>query len=119
MNSGSGSTTSGPEALLQGGLAFVLAVRRRAATVAEACFCTIMAGLLMGMTVLMVNVAFGGGLGFQFVVNTLYQFANCGALVALPAAALSSGIRFVIVGFHPLPVTAAATCQTPSAIPFS
>jgi hypothetical protein len=95
-------------ALLQGGLAFVLPVRRPASTVAESCFCTLAAGLLMGVAMLAANVAFGGGLGLGFVVNTLCQFANCGALVALPMAALGSGIRFVVTGFRPLPFAAVA-----------
>jgi hypothetical protein len=93
--------------LLQGGLAFVLTVRQPAATVAEACFCTLIAGLLMGAATLAVNVAFGGGLGFRFVVDTLCQFADGGALVVLPVAALGAGIRFVAAGFRPFPVTAA------------
>ena len=48
------------------------------------------------MATLAVNVAFGGGLGFWFVAHTLCQYANSGALIALPVAALGSGIRFVL-----------------------
>ena len=101
-------------ALLQGGLAFILTVRPPVATVAEACFCALVAGLLMGMVMLAVNVAFGGGLGMGFVVNTLCQFASGGVFTALPMAALGSSIRFVATGFRPLPVAAAAARQTPN-----
>jgi len=90
----------------QGVLAFILAVQRPHATVAEGCLCTLFAGLLMGMATLAVNVAFGGGLGFWFVAHTLCQYANSGALIALPVAALGSGIRFVAAGFRPFPVAA-------------
>jgi hypothetical protein len=91
-------------ALMQGGLALFLALRRPQATLSEACFCALLAGLLMGVAALGINLAFGGGLGIWFAVTTLCQFANAGGLVAAPVAALSAALRFMTAGFRPLPI---------------
>jgi hypothetical protein len=64
----------------------------------------LLAGLLMGVAALGINLAFGGGLGIWFAVTTLCQFANAGGLVAAPVAALSAALRFMTAGFRPLPI---------------
>lgn len=94
--------------LLQGSLAFLLTVRRPAATIGEASLCALLAGLLMGVATLAVNLAFGGGLGVAFIVDTLCQFAISGVLTAVPMATLGSSLRFVAAGFRPLPVAVTA-----------
>jgi hypothetical protein len=94
--------------LLQGGLALSMSLRRPQATVAEACCCALLAGLLMGFVTLAVNRAVGGGLELSFVVNTLCQFINNGAFAALPMAVLGSGLRFAAARFRPLPTRTVA-----------
>lgn len=93
-------------AALQAGLAFWMALRRPVASIGETCFCTLCAGLLMAVAMLALNLAFGGGLDFSFARNTLCQFANTGAMAALPMAALGAGLRFMVSGFRPLSVAA-------------
>jgi Zn-dependent protease with chaperone function len=96
-------------ALLQGGLAFFMVLRRPAATIGEACFCTLLAGILMSIAVLAINRAASGGLSVDLVVNTVCMFANAGAFVALPVSALGAGLRFIIEGFRPMPVSPTTT----------
>jgi hypothetical protein len=95
--------------LLQGGLAFFMALGRPAATIGEACFCTLLAGVLMSIVVLAINRAAGGGLSVELVVNTACMFASAGAFVALPLSALGAGLHFMIEGFRPMPVSPTTT----------
>ncbi len=93
--------------VLQGGLALLMSLRRPVATIGEACFCTIVAGLSISTVALVVNVAVGGGIDLPFVIVTACLFVNYGALAALPMAALGSCLRFAAAGFRPLSIRAA------------
>ena len=89
---------------------------RPAATITESCLCTLVEGLLMGVSTLAANLAFGGSLDMVFLVNTLIEFANAGALATMPMAALGSSLRFVAAGLGPLPAAATAAPQAPSKV---